>query len=106
MSTEYTQSTSTTSARGRTGSCIAEPSASAIPPINASCNTVYTQRPFIESLALAITHEHKQIPLPGIMGDLVFTGADIPKFTEAEKCLSFCTGTDQVAEDNIAFFPL
>jgi len=57
MSTEYTQSISATGSSGHTGSSIARPSTSMLPPTNASPNNVYDHRQFIESLALAIKKE-------------------------------------------------
>jgi hypothetical protein len=56
-------------------------------------------------LALAITKEMKQMPLPGTMGPPVFRGADVTKFIEVYKSHSSRTGTDPAAEDVIATFP-
>jgi len=112
MSTEHTRSASATAgSSGRASFSNAGPSsdpgssASAGPSANASCNHVHDQMQFIESFALAIAKEKRQMPLPGTMGAPVFGGVDVTKFIEAYESLSSRTGTDLVAEDVIATFP-
>jgi len=111
MSTERSRSTSATGPSGCNASSSAgRPtqagfSTSAGPFGNALPNHVHNQRQLIESLALAIAKEKKEIPLPGTMGTPVFGGADITKPIKAYESISSRTVTDLAADDDIAMFP-
>jgi len=82
MSPENSRSTSATGSSGCSDSSGTNPSASAMPPANASSNNVYDHRLFIESLVVAISQEQKQLPLLGIMGAPVFGGVQVTKCIE------------------------
>jgi hypothetical protein len=70
-------------------------------PGHGTCDRAVT---LIESLALAIAQELKQMPLPDTMGAPVFGGADVTKFIQAYESLSSRTGTDPAAADFVVTF--
>jgi len=111
ISTEHSRSTSAAGPSGCTApssagsSSHASTSTRAGPSTNALPNHAHDQSQFIESFALTITKQKKQMPQLGTMGAPVCGGADITKFIEEYQSLSSRIGTDTVPKQVIAKFP-
>jgi hypothetical protein len=105
MAMEHTRSTAATRSSSHNGSYSATLSASTILPANTSPSIAYDQRQFIESLALPIALEKKQMLLLGTMHTTVVIEADVTMLIEACKTLSPPTGTNHAAEHPITTFP-
>jgi hypothetical protein len=59
----------------------------------------------MESLALAITRDEMQMPLPGPIGTPGFRGPEVTNFIEVYEWLASGAGINRAAVDVIAMFP-